>query len=729
MDTGEEHVLVSERTTYFNAIRGESKTDPRRTASVGPGIMPTQWDLDEDEYPSESPNPIESDTPDHFEERRSRSSAAIPRSASAMPGYDDFRRSDLSRRQSAEDDEGLLHVRDLSLRDRGPSPAYTPRPDPLQDGRSRSSLRNPTIPSMLSPIASAAPSRATSDREDSTSTERRRVAPSRRARGSLASEPLMEGSGATSPTDREEDSETLLPTPLPASILENTGGRTSNNEVRFATSITHTRDQSDVEQDDTVGEVPVEHNRAASIRTMNSQHSASSSDHTHSQQPTETHPITSDIQTAANSPTPSPAPSIRNGRSTEHLPRSSLSSASLAGDGIPASGNNSGNESSRRSSLLGREGLNASSSSGANSPGRMTPPSGPHQEVRKGRKTRVGSASTIVINNDMPGPSRLAESRQNSERSTSSHVNNSYGPNANLFMKGNEPSESHEDRQHRSLKFSLASAFGVVKDRMSSKSRTRNGSRTASRAPSQAPSRTQSRAPSIDESSGIPPSMPAAAPSISRGGSASGFSRANGLPSAVPSYLVEDERTNRFQGRGSEDFVPGFGRGGAGRSVSTDRTASPARRRDTDRSPSRNRGRNKGMKVLTGALGVGDSHQEDDGESVHNWKEFKKGTSNSLSRLTLGIYNYPISFPIPVDSPPSLHAEFGSVVYRLKATVVRVGALTSNLVEETEVTMIATPQEDDLEETENVIVERQWEEQMRYQIALHGKAFPIGGIM
>lgn len=59
----------------------------------------------------------------------------------------------------------------------------------------------------------------------------------------------------------------------------------------------------------------------------------------------------------------------------------------------------------------------------------------------------------------------------------------------------------------------------------------------------------------------------------------------------------------------------------------------------------------------------------------------------------------------------------------------RVGALTSNLVEETEVTMIATPQEDDLEETENVIVERQWEEQMRYQIALHGKAFPIGGIM
>ena len=97
--------------------------------------------------------------------------------------------------------------------------------------------------------------------------------------------------------------------------------------------------------------------------------------------------------------------------------------------------------------------------------------------------------------------------------------------------------------------------------------------------------------------------------------------------------------------------------------------------------------------------------------------------------LTLGVYNYPISFPIPVESPPTLHAEFGTVSYRLKASVVRVGALTSNLVEDVEVMMIATPQEDDLEETENVIVERQWEEQMRYQIALHGKAFPIGGIM
>ena len=53
------------------------------------------------------------------------------------------------------------------------------------------------------------------------------------------------------------------------------------------------------------------------------------------------------------------------------------------------------------------------------------------------------------------------------------------------------------------------------------------------------------------------------------------------------------------------------------------------------------------------------------------------------------------------------------MVYRLRATVVRVGALSPNLVEDIEVTMIASPQEDDLEESEHVIVERQWEDQMR----------------
>lgn len=151
------------------------------------------------------------------------------------------------------------------------------------------------------------------------------------------------------------------------------------------------------------------------------------------------------------------------------------------------------------------------------------------------------------------------------------------------------------------------------------------------------------------------------------------------------------------------DFVRPFGRGGAGRSVSRPRngavTAGDASA-TRDRSESTQRGRAAGLKILNG-MDASSAARED---SSHGsaWKEFRKG-----------VYNYPIAFSIPADLPPTIHADFGSVVYRLRATVVRAGALSPNYVDEQEVTLVASPPEDDTEETENVIVERQWEDQMR----------------
>lgn len=127
-------------------------------------------------------------------------------------------------------------------------------------------------------------------------------------------------------------------------------------------------------------------------------------------------------------------------------------------------------------------------------------------------------------------------------------------------------------------------------------------------------------------------------------------------------------------------------------------------------------------------------------EEEDGWKEFRKGEFGKGRLSTCfglilpsfshsGVYHYPISFTIPVTTPPTIHADFGSVVYRLKAVVHRAGALTSNLTDEKEVRMVACPGEDDTEETENVIVERQWEEQLRYLVALSGRCFPIGGQM
>ncbi|PPQ87441.1 hypothetical protein CVT25_008177 [Psilocybe cyanescens] len=98
------------------------------------------------------------------------------------------------------------------------------------------------------------------------------------------------------------------------------------------------------------------------------------------------------------------------------------------------------------------------------------------------------------------------------------------------------------------------------------------------------------------------------------------------------------------------------------------------------------------------------------------WVEFKKGT-----------YTYPISFTIPSNAPPTMQCDYGSVGWRLKANVHRPGAFKSKMTATREVITIACPTEEDTEDTENIIVERQWEQQLQYLISVSGRSFYIGG--
>ncbi|WVQ96129.1 hypothetical protein IAU59_003231 [Kwoniella sp. CBS 9459] len=467
-------------------------------------------------------------------------------------------------------------------------------------------------------------------------------------------------------------------------------------------------------------------NRAASVRTYNSAHSSSSasislhSDQEQTRETRETHPTgvqaISVANTAHNSPVSSAPPSIRNRSSTETLGNTGRTSGT---DG-------SSPGASRRTSVLSNSNRQSSELSMT---GNLAPQ--PSQEnlsvTRQGRTTRLGSTSTIVENapGSSPGGSQanLPSSLRNQplgQRSTSGtpSIASSRVPSASARNQSvshlrassssrREPSE--DGRGRKSSKFSLAATLrGLSRDVKETFHPGRHASKSRSRMSS--PVRADSfgnggerPTPSISSSS-----QSITTSSMARTGSATGMNdtiRRGG--SRNPSWA-------------QEDFHPSYGRGGAGSRQGRSRERTPSTigfrdREGEERSRSRARGRHKGMKVLTDKLGLGE-HEEHHGDDVHNWKEFRKGT-----------YNYPISFPIPVNAPPTIHAEFGSVTYRLKATVIRVGALTPNLSEDMEVIMIATPQEDDMEETENVIVERQWEEQMRYQITLGGKAFPIAG--
>ncbi|KAF7362264.1 Arrestin-C domain-containing protein [Mycena venus] len=116
--------------------------------------------------------------------------------------------------------------------------------------------------------------------------------------------------------------------------------------------------------------------------------------------------------------------------------------------------------------------------------------------------------------------------------------------------------------------------------------------------------------------------------------------------------------------------------------------------------------------------GLKSSDDGKDKDKSHSWKEFKKGT-----------YTFPISFAIPPNSPPTMECPYGTVTWRLKANVHRPGTFASRLHAVRQVILIAAPMEDDTEETESIVVERHWEQQLQYLISISGRSFPIGGVV
>lgn len=94
-----------------------------------------------------------------------------------------------------------------------------------------------------------------------------------------------------------------------------------------------------------------------------------------------------------------------------------------------------------------------------------------------------------------------------------------------------------------------------------------------------------------------------------------------------------------------------------------------------------------------------------------------------------GTYTYPISFAIPPDLPPSLVCDFGSVSYRLKSTVHRAGTFAPKLTASAPVQLVSCLPPDSTDDLDNIIVERQWEDQLRYVVHVEGTAFPIGGVI
>lgn len=81
---------------------------------------------------------------------------------------------------------------------------------------------------------------------------------------------------------------------------------------------------------------------------------------------------------------------------------------------------------------------------------------------------------------------------------------------------------------------------------------------------------------------------------------------------------------------------------------------------------------------------------------------------------------------MPNSSPPTIECDHGSMIWKLKAEVHRPGTFTTKLTAQHEVLVVAAPGEEDTEDSENIIIERQWESQLQYLIAISGRSFPTG---
>lgn len=104
--------------------------------------------------------------------------------------------------------------------------------------------------------------------------------------------------------------------------------------------------------------------------------------------------------------------------------------------------------------------------------------------------------------------------------------------------------------------------------------------------------------------------------------------------------------------------------------------------------------------------------------------DIKSSKSNSaLDEKVFHPGDYVYSFELPIQSslPETVNATFGSISYFLEAHVERRGAFKTSLTARRPVSIIRIPFESSSEENEPIIIDRDWENKLQYDIAIYSK--------
>ncbi|KAF9228445.1 hypothetical protein BS17DRAFT_773743 [Gyrodon lividus] len=148
------------------------------------------------------------------------------------------------------------------------------------------------------------------------------------------------------------------------------------------------------------------------------------------------------------------------------------------------------------------------------------------------------------------------------------------------------------------------------------------------------------------------------------------------------------------------------------------RTESEERGRTLMKGKGKARVSTHGVRDASSHVGVTEASEAEgaNGRSGGGWVVFPQGT-----------YTYPMIFMIPNNSLPTMKAEHGSMVWKVKAKVKRPSAFNSGMTAQREVVVVCAPADDDPEEAEGIDLERQWDSQFQYRVQIARRSFPIGG--
>lgn len=98
------------------------------------------------------------------------------------------------------------------------------------------------------------------------------------------------------------------------------------------------------------------------------------------------------------------------------------------------------------------------------------------------------------------------------------------------------------------------------------------------------------------------------------------------------------------------------------------------------------------------------------------------GDSSKPGYFATGDYVYNFEHLIPALSPESIKATFGNVHYYLEAVVSRQGTFKPVLKGKLPINLVRVPMENSVEENEPIVIERDWDDHLRYEIIVASKS-------